>query len=563
MIRLAILTLVAALTASTALPAQATLNVPAQYGTVQGAINAAVTGDTVLVAPGTYTGAVNFLGKAITVRGSQGAAATALTQPSGRAVSFISGEGSAAVLEGLTITGGGGGVLCQGSSPTIRGCVISNSTGAQTGGGIRIVADQFQVSSPSIEDCRIELNSVIDIGAGVAVEVNNGTANPTFRRCVIANNVALSVYNTGDGGGMSFLAQGGSCQPIIEDCVVSGNSTIDRGGGIGFTQSTGTVSRCEIRNNHSGGAGGGIYCSQSAVTIENCMVLDNTSSSTAVSLSSGSPSVVRHCTIAGNTSTGSTNVGLATGQNAIIEHTIIWNSAGTAVTQNWTGSNLAMNWCNYSSAFLLSGQPTNMSIDPLFVDPANGDYHLSPQSPCVDAGDPAASSLPLLDFDGDPRVSGARVDIGADEVLAASMPGTGEDLALYTWIGGGGDPNANTASAAPGESIVTRIMSPDGLLVGAPALLVAQGFTTGAPPAPNPGLGAVHINLLSPYTVLSGTLSPAPFPVAGLPTTGTDVAMLVPPGLTGNSARLQAFAVTAVAANGQYAATRAHDIDFQ
>ena len=55
------------------------------------------------------------------------------------------------------------------------------------------------------------------------------------------------------------------------------------------------------------------------------------------------------------------------------------------------------------------------NVDPLFVDAANGDYHLQAGSPVIDLGDDLAPQLPAVDMDGDARVLGAHVDIGADE----------------------------------------------------------------------------------------------------------------------------------------------------
>ncbi|GAH39850.1 unnamed protein product, partial [marine sediment metagenome] len=50
---------------------------------------------------------------------------------------------------------------------------------------------------------------------------------------------------------------------------------------------------------------------------------------------------------------------------------------------------------------------------------AAGDYHLLEGSPCVDAGDPSFVAAPdETDIDGEPRVLGAEIDIGADELAA-------------------------------------------------------------------------------------------------------------------------------------------------
>ncbi len=52
-----------------------------------------------------------------------------------------------------------------------------------------------------------------------------------------------------------------------------------------------------------------------------------------------------------------------------------------------------------------------LSADPQFVDPLNGDFHLQPASPCVDAG----TALAEVDHDSIPRPQGSGTDIGAFE----------------------------------------------------------------------------------------------------------------------------------------------------
>ena len=107
------------------------LYIPDDYPTIQEGIDAAISGDKVIVRDGTYllTAALDFKGKAITVKSENGAKDCILDgQQLTRVVYFHSGETSKSVLSGFVIRYGqadkGGGILCDASSPTISNCSI-------------------------------------------------------------------------------------------------------------------------------------------------------------------------------------------------------------------------------------------------------------------------------------------------------------------------------------------------------------------------------------------------------------------------------------------------------
>jgi pectin methylesterase-like acyl-CoA thioesterase len=87
--------------------AGATLYVPGNFDTIQGAIDAAGEGDEIEVAPGTYNKAINFSGKAISLYSSGGPDATTINGTGNyHVVQCVSGEGPDTVLEGITINDG-------------------------------------------------------------------------------------------------------------------------------------------------------------------------------------------------------------------------------------------------------------------------------------------------------------------------------------------------------------------------------------------------------------------------------------------------------------------------
>jgi len=192
----------------------------ADFDNIQAAVNAASDGDEIVVEAGTYTGTgdqvVDMLGKAITLRSSQGADVTIIDgEGERRGIACFSGETSKTVIKDLVITGGsgfdGGGIWCINNSPTITNCTISGNTASRNGGGICCFFNSNS-SNPTISGCTITGNTADYGGGGISC---SNSSNPTISGCTIEGNTASS------GGGI-YCYNGSS--PTISDSQICGNA---------------------------------------------------------------------------------------------------------------------------------------------------------------------------------------------------------------------------------------------------------------------------------------------------------------------------------------------------
>ncbi|MHC4944233.1 MAG: hypothetical protein ACYTG7_14560 [Planctomycetota bacterium] len=244
-----------------------TLNVPADYPSIQAAIDAAADGDTVLVAPGTYFENINFFGKAITVTSKEGAASTVIDgNEAGRVVTFRSGEGPDSVLRGFSITNGrgyrGGGIICMSSSPTITDNIIHDNFSIKSGGGMYFT----EGAAPIFYHNAVTGNETDYFGEGGALYCDR--SSPIIIDSIFSEN------NAGEGGGGIFCTHS---SPFLRDTVITDNWTYwnGKGGGIFCADGDPRLINCSFISNMSDSDGGGLHLQGGNASLIDCTFHDN------------------------------------------------------------------------------------------------------------------------------------------------------------------------------------------------------------------------------------------------------------------------------------------------
>jgi hypothetical protein len=416
------------------------ITVPGDEPTIQAAIDAALDGDEIVVAPGTYFETIDFIGKAVWLHSSDGAEVTTIdAQQNGSVVTCTSSEGPDTVLEGFPVTGGtgtlvagtrrGGGLYNVNSSPTVTGCYFYENGFTSFGGGI------FNLNSdPVVTDCTFAANLVARGGG-----MSNHESNPTVTHCTFEGNSSVTSGEAGSGM-YNFESN-----PIISDCAFTGNLARDgSGAGMANRDSDPLLLRCLFAGNAAGfvtASGGGMSNANSDPMLIDCVFRDNVCG-LGGGLSAGAPTgqssdpVLINCLFVGNSAESGGAVFISHGGPSSINCTFFGNQAEIAGGGFFDHPNLGPSfvtmtncifWNNSvggstdEAAQIAGTTPTidyscvqgwtgalggigNIGADPLFVDPDNSDYRLSAGSPCIDAGDNTAVPEEIIsDLDGNPR----------------------------------------------------------------------------------------------------------------------------------------------------------------
>lgn len=401
---------------------------------LQTALASAADGDAIYSAAGVYTGsggAVVSLTKSITLYG--GWNGTTTTPP------VRDPEAYPTILHGEEVRRG---VYISGSiTPTLDGFTISGGAGAD-GGGVYVFD-----AAPLLQ------NNVITANRTITTNYNGGRGGGIFvggnGRAAIAQNDILS-NTAGYGGGVYHIGEltvtltanvingnaaadrGGGVMverfpAILDGNVISGNTAVRDGGGVMIWNANPRLDANRIHNNSAGGGGGISMGNNARPTLFNNLLVDNSAGGLLIVHSS--PEVVNNTIVGGGlpdsgdaihlTSFGCSPPYCTTGtfiNNLIVNYEVGVRGSGTITPVIDYNDVWSHTLANYDLPGSVVTGTHNISQDPLFANPAVGDYHLQADSPAIDAGHPAgAPPAPSRDIDGETRPIGAGVDIGADE----------------------------------------------------------------------------------------------------------------------------------------------------
>ncbi len=301
------------------------------------------------------------------------------------------------ISNGASLVGGG----------NIPGDVVLELVSGSQANAIKIENSGSTIVSNLTVTAKSDPYSGIDMNSGLLVDclitgikTQNGKSHGgginmsggTVRGCKITK---CEAYNSGGnlGAGEAIYMTGG----LVENCEIVSNS-------VSYA--------CNPANN----AGGTVYISGG--TLRGCLIVDNVAHRNASGVSAQG-GTIENCTIAGNRqfNVESDAYGVwVTSNNVVLRNNIIWNNTdfdGDIVNVRFANG-ISGTFVYNDTKPLLFGTDGNISVDPLFIDAENGNYHTK-YSYCSDTGINQDWMNGAVDLDGKPRIINTAVDMGCYE----------------------------------------------------------------------------------------------------------------------------------------------------
>ncbi|MEM9874953.1 MAG: choice-of-anchor Q domain-containing protein [Myxococcota bacterium] len=349
-------------------------------------------------------------------------------------------------LDGVVITAGrssgtldvfdGAGVIGGPGSLTIANAILRGNSGDGFGGGLHVAGSGMVGANILTVENTAFIDNRADNGGGISIENQQFELNDV----TVENNEAEF-----QGGGAYFLTASGTWdggRVVGNRTTTFTPATPPRGGGGIYTNDGGfDLFNLEIVGNESGEDGGGLYARavNGAILMENVLVTGNVANGTGggIAIRTVSSAVLTNVTVADNSAMVAGGLFVSNTTPVALRNAIVWGnrravappgleanvvvdgptalSVRASIVEGSGGSAMWM------SALVADGGQ-NLDVDPMFQAPllvigmpqVGGDYRLQTGSPAIDAGNGTLNTTPL-DLDGNMRVQGQAIDLGAYE----------------------------------------------------------------------------------------------------------------------------------------------------
>ncbi len=385
---------------------------------IQALIDSASTGDTVFVSPGTYFENIDYLGKAIVVKSLEGPENTVIDGSyNGSTVSFCDCEDTLSVLDGFTVRHGtgtkhyniprGGGVDAYQSSCKLLTCIIEENRCGITpeegyGGGV-----ELNYGTLVMNDCIVRNNTATKFGGGLCL----GAVEGYISNCLIMNNETTGYfsetsYRGGRGGGL-YVSSGNEF--IIQKNLFSCNTCTRPDGEYNETWAGAlmcTKSVALIRNNlfigNAAVYGGAVYVAGecNGTTLTRNLFLENSAGDYWESGAGGGiyanggdadPAIQNNTFVRNGSYRGLENepragsIGHYRSGGCVANNIVTETLSGFACNIKYAINHHNCYWDNADGDVYYPGEGA-IFLDPCFINGGRYNFHLSPSSPCIDAG---------------------------------------------------------------------------------------------------------------------------------------------------------------------------------